>query len=244
MLASLLASYCGPPPLPQDLWGRWNLDPVLICALLAMAVFGFAQPLDRRQRRTLAGAVLLAIIIFVSPLCALTVSLFSARVVHHVLLVAVLAPMLASCLRGHGGWTGQFLAPLTALHTVVFWFWHAPDAYVLALTNIPAYWTMQITLLGSACLVWLAIFAAKPSRAISTLVFLTFQMGLLGALLVFASSPLYPPHFTTTSPFGLDALDDQQLAGLIMWVPASIPYLAIGLWLVVKVLHTERAARA
>jgi putative membrane protein len=53
------------------------------------------------------------------------------------------------------------------------------------------------------------------------------QMGMLGALLTFASVPLYVPHLTTTFAFGLDPLGDQQLAGILMWVPASLPYLAV-----------------
>ena len=62
---------------------------------------------------------------------------------------------------------------------------------------------MQITLLGSATLLWSAVFSASPGKSIASLLFLTVQMGLLGALLVFSSGPLYAPHLTTTLPFGL-----------------------------------------
>ena len=58
------------------------------------------------------------------------------------------------------------------------------------------------------------------------------QMGLLGALLVFAPNPLYVPHLGTTMGFGLLPLEDQQLAGLIMWVPSALPYLVGGVVLV------------
>jgi putative membrane protein len=58
---------------------------------------------------------------------------------------------------------------------------------------------------------------------------LIVQMGLLGALITFAPEPLYAPHFLTTKPYGLSAHDDQQLAGLIMWVPAIAPYLLAAL---------------
>jgi len=56
-------------------------------------------------------------------------------------------------------------------------------------------------------------------------------MGLLGALLVFAPRPLYWVHFESTAAWGLTPLADQQLAGLLMWVPAMLPYLAVGLQL-------------
>ncbi|HMP63845.1 MAG TPA: cytochrome c oxidase assembly protein, partial [Phenylobacterium sp.] len=54
-------------------------------------------------------------------------------------------------------------------------------------------------------------------------------MGLLGALITFAGAPLFGPHLATTESWGLTALEDQQLAGLIMWAPASGIYLAAAL---------------
>ena len=55
------------------------------------------------------------------------------------------------------------------------------------------------------------------------------QMGLLGALIVFAPRPLYLVHFASSFAWGFDPMADQQLAGLLMWVPAMLPYLAVGL---------------
>lgn len=244
MQASLDMSYCGPPPLPDDLWGRWNLDPWVIGLLALISIAFLRQQTTAQQKRAFAGAVAMLAVIFISPLCALTVALFSARVVHHVLLVAVAAPLLALVVDWHRVQLAALLAPLTALHAVMFWLWHAPDAYQLALTSTPIYWLMQMTLLGSATMMWSAIFAARPGRAIGGLLFLTIQMGLLGALLVFSPGPLYAPHLTTTLPFGLGAHEDQQLAGLIMWVPASLPYVAVGLWRLVGLLRAETSAQA
>lgn len=244
MQASYDMSYCGPPPLPEDLWGRWNLDPWLIAVLVIASAIFFLQPTDQRQKQAFAGAMAMLVVIFISPLCALTVALFSARVAHHVLLVAIAAPLLAMAIRWKREQLASLLTPLAALHTVIFWLWHAPDAYALALNSTPVYWLMQVTLLGSATLLWSAIFAATPGKAIGALLFLTIQMGLLGALLVFASGPLYVPHFATTAPFGLGAHEDQQLAGLIMWVPASLPYIAVGLWRLIGVLRVETGAKA
>ena len=68
------------------------------------------------------------------------------------------------------------------------------------------------------------------------------QMGMLGALLTFARDPVYAPHFATTLPYGLTPLADQQLAGLIMWVPAALPYVAAALLLLAARL--SRPARA
>lgn len=52
------------------------------------------------------------------------------------------------------------------------------------------------------------------------------QMTALGAYLTFASHPLFSPHFLTSPAYGLPPLEDQQLAGLLMWIPASLPFAA------------------
>ena len=231
---SITTSYCGPPPLPENLWERWNFDPILLIVLaLASALFwGLAGGRSARQDGAFVGGLLSLLVIFVSPLCALTVALFSARVVHHVLLVAVAAPFLAFALtRGNAcASLARLVAPALLLHTVTFWLWHAPDAYTAALSSTPVYWLMQATLLSTATLLWASIFAAPAGRAIVALLFSTIQMGMLGALLVFSGQPLYLPHLATTLAFGLDPLADQQLAGLIMWVPAALPYLGMALY--------------
>ena len=254
MPASLpLMTYCGPPPLPDDVWGRWNLDPVLLAVMaICTGLFLLNRETNARDRTSFVTGMAVLAIIFISPLCALTVALFSARVVHHVLLVAIAPPLLAWALINHpkvgkaalAEALPSLLTPLLVLHTVIFWLWHAPDAYVLALSSTPVYWLMQGTLLASAVLFWGAVLLASPARAIASLVAVTVQMGLLGALLVFSGQPLYTPHFTTTAPFGMTALADQQLAGLIMWVPASLPYLLVAVLLLSSWLRQNEARQA
>lgn len=243
-------SYCGPPPLPEEFWGRWNLDPVLLAAMaLAAGLYIYRFRGSPRHDALFAAGMAVLAVIFISPLCALTVSLFSARVVHHVLLVAVAAPLLAASLIGRvspprAATASALLTPLLVLHTLVFWLWHIPDAYALALGSTPIYWAMQASLFLSAALFWGAVLLSPPARAIGALVAMTVQMGLLGAVLVFAGTPLYAPHVATTAAFGLDSLADQQLAGLIMWVPASLPYLLVALLRLAAVLKRAEAGRA
>jgi len=210
--------YCGPPPLPQDLWLSWNLDPVLLFALAALA---YAL---RREPAGLA-AVGVLVVAFVSPLCALSSVLFSARVVHHVLLVAVAAPLLALALRGRP--TGSMALPFV-VSTAVLWAWHLPIAYDLALSNVAVYWAMQLTLVGSAVWFWRAVLASggAPIERIVFIVASFAQMGMLGAILTFAPSALYAVHGMAPFEWGLSPLRDQQLGGLIMWVPAGLPYAA------------------
>ncbi len=235
-------AYCGPAAVPDDLWIRWNFDPLLIATLAALAL---AVNLGRSAApRAGWGAIALMFVIFVSPLCALSSALFSARVFHHVILVAAVAPLLALAfpLRRAGS---PPLAILVVTHAVILWLWHAPGPYGWGLATVPAYWLMQGSLLGSAWLMWRAILApeAEPGSSVVALVATVGQMGLLGALIVFASRPLYAVHFASTWAWGLSPLADQQLAGLLMWVPAILPYLGVGLWLAWSSLRPIEPAR-
>ncbi len=202
--------------MPEELWLRWNLDPMLLAVLVLMTWFLRREPVG-----LIAVGVL--VVAFVSPLCALSSALFSARVVHHVLLVAVAAPLLGSLrLLQHARGPGLALA----VSATVLWAWHHPFAYDLALSNVAVYWLMQMSLLGSAVWFWSAIFGQDRKSVLHTVyIVVSFaQMGMLGALLTFSPSVLYAAHALTPYDWGMSPLLDQQLGGLIMWVPAGIPY--------------------
>lgn len=217
MTEVLTGVYCGPPPLPGTLWGAWNFDPLLITALI------FAAAILRRSPTGLAAICALTVA-FVSPLCALSAALFSARIVHHVLLVAVAAPLLALAIPRRG----TRLAPAFTVFTVILWLWHLPQAYDLALSNMAIYWLMQATLLASALAFWHGVFSAAvrddSGSALLAILAAYVQMALLGALLTLAPEALYAIHATAPLAWGFTALADQQLGGLIMWVPAAAPF--------------------
>ncbi|MHB2267270.1 cytochrome c oxidase assembly protein [Aliihoeflea sp. PC F10.4] len=223
--------YCGPAPLPADLWMTWNFDPLLIIIFALMG--GGALLASRAHLRDVArsryglGALVILLVAFVSPICALSTALFSARIAHHLLLVAFAAPLLALAMPTR--FARLPVSPFFLAHTVLMWVWHAPVPYEWALASMPVYWAMELTLFFSAFFMWQAIFAARPGPALSGLLGSIVQMGMLGALLTFAGRPLYEPHLTTTLPYGLTPLADQQLAGLLMWVPAALPYLLVAL---------------
>ena len=86
-------AYCGPAAVPGDLLTRWNFDPLLVAAIAALAIVITSGRVA--NARASWASLVLAAIIFVSPLCALSSALFSARVLHHVLLIAAVAPLLA-----------------------------------------------------------------------------------------------------------------------------------------------------
>lgn len=216
--------YCGPAPIPDDWMMRWNLDPWLLLALGIAALIAL--------RRQAAGPFWfgfgLIALLFVSPLCALSSALFSVRVAHHIVLTAVAAPLLALGLpevRRRGG-----AALWAAAHILAFWIWHAPAPYGYALAHDGVFWLMQLSLLATALGFWASLRSSSPPLAIGLLLVMMVQMGLIGALITFTGAPLYLPHLATTTAWGLGPLEDQQLAGLIMWAPAAALYLGAALW--------------
>ncbi len=212
--------YCGPAPLPADIWMRWNFDPALLLALFVLACL-----IGRRAPG--AAAVVVLVIAFISPLCALSAALFSARVVHHVLLIGAAAPLIALAIRPG---RGRFTLSSLVISTAALWLWHLPGAYDAAMSNVAVYWLMQVTLLVPAVAFWRAVLhpAQAPGRAILFVWAAFMQMALLGALLTFAPDTLYAIHAIAPMDWGFTPLADQQLGGLIMWIPAAIPYLVIG----------------
>lgn len=237
--------YCGEAPGPAIWLSRWNLDPVLWAVLLLLALALWRAPvghgLTPRRRLSLWGAWALAVVLYVSPLCALSSAFFTVRVVHHLALVLMVAPLLVF---GLEPWLRRFPAPLwsaTAIATVVFWTWHAPVPYAAALSSHAVYALMQGTLLASAMLFWLAVRRAGPAEAIGAVLVSTVWMGLLGALITFAGRPLYPPHFASALSWGIAPLEDQQLAGITMWAPGSIAYLAAAMGIGWRWMSAERA---
>ena len=230
MRDAIAIAYCGPAATPADLLTRWNIDPLLMATLAALAIV-IASGCVANARAGWAALVLMAVI-FISPLCALSSALFSARVLHHVLLIAAVAPLLALAFPIRG-LSSAPLALLVGLHAIILWVWHLPGPYAWGLASVPTYWLMQASLLGSAWFLWRAILAptAQSGPSLVALGATSAQMGFLAALIVFAPRPLYAVHFASTAAWGMSPLADQQLAGLLMWAPASLPYLGAGLWL-------------
>lgn len=125
------------------------------------------------------------------------------------------------------------------LHVGALWLWHAAVLYDAALASEPVHVLEHVTFLLSALLFWRVAIGVRRSARVShglgvLLVFtMAAQSVFLSVLLTFAPTPWYSGYATTTAPWGLDPLADQQLAGLIMWIPAGAIYLAAALALMV-----------
>ncbi|MBB3991164.1 cytochrome c oxidase assembly protein [Croceicoccus naphthovorans] len=225
--------YCGAAPVPSALLERWNLDPVL---LIAFGVAAVALQISRaRVRRGSAISVLgLVGFLYISPFCALGSALFSVRVIHDLILAAVLAPLSVATFRLDKTRLGIGLPVITAIHALTFWLWHAPPAYAAAMSNDAVFWAMQLTIVGTATIWWARVLQAAAPAAVLSLLATMVAMGALGALLTFAPNAMYAPHWLTTQTWGWSPLDDQQMAGIIMWAPASAIYLLAALALLYR----------
>jgi cytochrome c oxidase assembly factor CtaG len=127
------------------------------------------------------------------------------------------------------------------VHALAIWVWHAPRLYDAAVTSALVHALQHASFLGSALLFWWALIHGRNGRlryGASVLYIFTTALHTtaLGAVLSLASRPLYPAY-ASTAAWGLTPLEDQQLAGLIMWVPAGIAYLVAALGLMAEWLR-------
>lgn len=202
-----------------------------------------------------AGMLVLAAALL-SPLDALADQLFSAHMTQHLLLLMVAPPLLvwsrpllawlwalplprrrglarrwngAGRLRAVHAWLMRPLV-IWLLASAALWLWHIPGFYDWALANEWVHVVEHLCFFLSSLAFWTLVVepydGARPNPGLAIVAVVAFALhsGILGALLTFASAPLYHTH--NLSFPGLSPLEDQQVAGLIMWIPASVIYLA------------------
>jgi putative membrane protein len=173
--------------------------------------------------------------------------------IQHELLMVVAAPLVA--LSGPlvaATWMskkrlqipGRLYQPLTSvatapafvwgLHAFVLWVWHIPALFEAAMQHEAVHVFQHFSFFSTACLFWWGLAHGRYGRlGYGAAVFYLFATGIhsgvLGALLTFSPAIWYPVYTATTSAWGYTPLEDQQLAGLVMWIPASLVFLAGGL---------------
>lgn len=131
----------------------------------------------------------------------------------------------------------QALALACAAQLAVMGLWHLPMATAAALHSDGIHWLMHASFLLAGFWFWAALWhrvrdpGAGVGPALVAIVVVMMQMGFIGALLTFSRRALYAVYVDRAPLLGLEAMADQQLAGLLMWVPACVPYLIGGLWL-------------
>ena len=127
----------------------------------------------------------------------------------------------------------------TSVHALALWLWHLPTLFAAAQASPPLHVLQHLCFFGSALAFWWAIFGGSARVAtpasLACLFATMLHTSLLGALLAFAPAPAFTT-FRGVGVFGLGPLEDQQLGGLIMWVPGGLAYivaalLVAGAWL-------------
>ncbi|SNY43913.1 Cytochrome c oxidase assembly factor CtaG [Arsukibacterium tuosuense] len=231
-------------PLQSDGATFWAaLVAVLLLALfwLFYVVGSIKRPPQRWRALLFHSSCVLCAIAVIGPLDELAETSASAHMIQHMLFMVVITPMwalsmpLAQFAAASGHWgrlVWQPLLKLTAfplslayLHAAMVWFWHTPRFYVLALEHPWWHLVEHFCFIFSAVILWWAVLnCSERSRswALLALLFTLMHTGFLGALLTFADTLLYYPEHQ---------LADQQLAGLLMWVPGGLPYLLAAAWL-------------
>ncbi len=221
--------------------------------------------------RSASGAIAVALL---SRLDALADVLFSAHMGQHEILMLVAAPLLvmgkpwltaawalperrrASLLavskrRTVRGPFRVLTGPLTILilHAVALWIWHVPGLFEHALRNENVHAFQHFCFFATAALFWWTLVNGRYGRAgygaAVVFVFLTgLHSGVLGALITVAGRLWYPLHGARSAAAGVDPLRDQQLAGLLMWIPAGVLLMVLGLALLAAWLgEAERRGR-
>lgn len=278
MLSAVLG-HVGQAPVPHDVWGAWNRDPLVLAGLLLTTWAyvrgrppGALRPSDAWRARAFAAAITALALALLSPLDAVAGALASAHMVQHLLILAA-APLFAfsapssRLLRGSPltlrralGRVGRrlrsragALAPLNhpgfvwGIHVAALWLWHAAALYDAALDEPLLHAAEHAAFLLTGVAFWRLVVGPRtaarvlPGLGVLLLFAMALQSVFLSLLLTFARTPWYGSYATTTAPWSLEPLADQQLAGAIMWVPAGLLYLLPALGLLVAWLRGMEA---
>lgn len=204
-----------------------------------------------------------------SPVHELSEQLFWVHMTQHEILVLIAAPLMvlsnagniflwamprswrasAGALFGNSR-SGEIWSALTkpavawAIHAVALWGWHAPVLFNATLRSDAIHALQHSSFFFTALLFWWALVHRQHGTNYGAAILYVFTTAVhtsaLGALLTFASSAWYAPYFETTLAWHLTPLEDQQLGGLIMWVPAGTLLTVIGLLMIPKWLRTSQ----
>jgi putative membrane protein len=234
------------------------VTPMAIAAILYARGSRFERGAQSYHRLSFwTGWTVLALAL-ISPLHALGEALFSAHMAQHEILMLVAAPLLVlsrplvpmlwgmpfEWRRAAGRWskTRTFSAvwrlltfPLAAwvIHAIALWAWHVPSLFQATLTSELAHSLQHLSFLLSALLFWWSLWYGQGRSGYGAAIVYIFttaiHTSILGALLTLSPAVWYPAYSASTEAWGLTPLQDQQIGGLIMWIPAGVVYLAAGL---------------
>jgi putative membrane protein len=254
-----------------DAWKPDLLMAVPLALSMALYLRGLARVRAPRMEvcAFVAGWCVL-VVSLLSPIATVSEVLFSMHMTQHELLMLVAAPLVTlgrplvpmlwalptrwrHSLKGGGGLSPAWSrltspAAVFMLHAAALWVWHLPPLYEAAVLDDRVHALQHLMFTGTACLFWWGLLRGRYGRlGYGAAVFYVFatamHSGGLGALITFASAPIYP-LYVHRAQHGVDPLVDQQLAGLIMWIPAGVVLTIFGLALLSAWLgESERRAK-
>jgi putative membrane protein len=217
-----------------------------LSALMLLALWGLYVVGSWRRRPALLPALsfhlatLLCYLAVLGPLDEWAEVSASAHMTQHMMFIVIIAPLwvmsqpLPQLAVASGHRLDAAFRPLMAfvnrpmqtayLHGAVIWFWHTPYFYMLAVRDPWWHAIEHAMFIVTAGLFWWSVLRSGRRGAhwaLLALLFTLMHTGFLGAVLSFAQAPLYGEARD---------LQDQQLAGLIMWVLGGLPYLAASAW--------------
>ena len=235
---------------PTAAWSSWHVEPMVVLALVVGAsIYGAGLPRTRARisgSRVVAwyGGLAIAAVALLGPPDTAAHDLFSAHMIQHLVLILIVAPLLVA---GRPVRVMGSIVPRRALRIAVrvvpvelarspvivgiataaaLASWHAPALYSAAVRLDLVHGLEHASFLATALAFWAIVLNHRASAgARAALVFAVFLFGGgLGALLTFTTTVLYPVHATGPVAWGLSPLADQQLAGVIMWIPSGAIY--------------------
>jgi cytochrome c oxidase assembly factor CtaG len=232
----------------QFLFSAWSLNPIVfggcaVIALLYLFFFGW-------QRRLVFLGLGLAVVILAldSPLSALANGyLFSAHMGQHILLLLIAPiwfllslPRALGLTNKAGLWSHPAIGWLAGVGSM--WVWHAPALCDAAVSSRPIYALQSISLVLLGSLFWWHLLAPREQERLTPLAGICYLFtactacSLLGIILTFSPVRVCPVYMQPVDPVGLLSLvrdqwgmtpeKDQQIGGLLMWVPMCLIYLA------------------
>lgn len=151
--------------------------------------------------------------------------------------------------RGFSGPWSVLTDPVVAfaLHALALWAWHVPVAFDAALRSEGWHIAQHASFVVTALFFWWSVLGHDPrgrygpGHSLAWLFGTMMHTSALGALLSLTPIPWYAAYVASAASLGIDPVQDQQLGGLIMWVPAALSYVVAALWVLGRVLVRARA---
>lgn len=248
--------------VPPEDWRRLSVHPSVVIGLVLLGgLYVFLGGLKAPRRRVTAfGASLVVLLVSLNgPLHDLSDSyLFSAHMVQHLILTLLFPPLFLyglpaevvrrvlrpPWLQSFGAWLVRPIMA-AAIFTVPIALWHLPPFYEAAMRHHGLHIVQHLVFLTTSVIMWWPVLSPVPELPRASypgqllyLFLLGIPMSVVGAMITLADTPLYPFYVEAPRVWGLTPMADQQIGGLMMWVPGGLVF-----WLAMTVVWFRWSVR-